>query len=59
MRLRQETQLAVTIGKADLFKYNKTRQCHTRQYIEINQSMMPSILEKMQGSTGIMISHIN
>jgi len=32
------------------YKYYKMRLCHMRQYIEINQSMMASTLETMQGS---------
>src|SRR6266850_6669233 len=42
------------------YKYYKTRQCHMRQYIGINQKAMASTYETTMREPGIMMrSHIN
>src|SRR6267142_4609841 len=41
------------------YKYSETRQCHMRQYIEINQKAMASTFETTTREPGIMMSRIN
>src|SRR6266850_5590366 len=38
---------------------DKMRQCHTRQYIEINQKAMASTYETTTREPGVMMSRIN
>src|SRR6267142_1484647 len=60
MLLRQETQLAVPTREQGSINTSYLRQCHTRQYIRINQKAMASTFETTTREPGVMMrSRIN